>query len=101
MSEEDDEYTAHLRQLPCCLKGHGKCWGPVCVHHTPGRKGMSQKNHDHTGKPICAGHHTERHSLTGFFRKHTKAELREWEERESARYRGEYLGLGASAPVQR
>lgn len=94
MAGDNLEYTANLRLQECAMKGHGPCIGVVHVHHTPGRKGLGQRNSDDTGKPLCAGHHTQRHALSGPFKGWTKATIREWEERTSAHYRRLYLGLG-------
>lgn len=100
MSGEDEEYTRHLRQLPCEMARHGGCQGEVHVHHAQGRKGLGTKNHDHTGKPLCVGHHTARHALSGPFRGWVKAQIRDWEEATSARLRREYLGLGESDSLE-
>lgn len=101
MAGEDKEYTDWLRERGCYLRGHGECTGAVHVHHAQGRKGLSTRNHDHTGKPLCTGHHTERHALSGFFRGFRKYQIRDWEERTAERLRREYLGLGEAPPVQR
>jgi len=101
MAGEDDSYTDWLRSKGCCLAGHGSCWGPVHVHHAQGHKGLGTKNHDHSGKPLCAGHHTERHALSGFFRNFRKADIRSWEELHATRLRGEYMGLGPQDSLQR
>lgn len=99
MSGEDKKYTAFLRQQKCHMVGHGKCLGALHVHHAQGRKGLGTKNHDHTGKPLCTGHHTQRHALSGPFKGWTKDRIRQWEEETSAYYRRIYLGLGEDDAV--
>jgi hypothetical protein len=91
---EDPEYTEFLRGNRCHMTGHGDCIGAVHVHHAQGRKGLGTRNHDHDGKPLCTGHHTQRHSLSGPFKGWTKERIRAWESETSAHYRGIYLGLG-------
>ena len=99
MAGEDDEYTAFLRGLPCHMSGLGPCVGTVCVHHAQGSKGLGTKNHDHTGKPLCVGHHTQRHSLSGPFKGFDKRRIRDWEESVSAYYRRLYLGVEPDDPL--
>ncbi len=99
MAGEDPEYAAFLRTLPCCMMGHGPCVGAVHVHHEPGRKGLGTRNHDHTGKPLCAGHHTQRHSLSGPFKGWNKWRIRDWEASTATKLRGVYLGLGEPSPL--
>jgi hypothetical protein len=100
LANEDRDYTEWLRSLPCTLAGHGVCNGALHVHHSQGRKGLGTRNHDHSGKPLCAGHHTQRHSLSGFFKGFTKPDIREWEEAQAQRLRGEYLGLGRTDTLE-
>lgn len=93
MAGEDPEYTAFLHKLPCSMRGHGPCIGAVHVHHTPGRKGMGQRSSDETGKPLCAGHHTQRHALSGPFKGKDKWAIRDWEDATASLCRRLYLGL--------
>lgn len=94
MAQEDREYLNYIRGLRCACEGHGECIGPVQAHHATGKKGIGTKNHDHRTIPLCSGHHTERHSLSGYFRDFHKADIREWEERLAGECRRQYLGLG-------
>lgn len=75
------------------MSGHGLCSEVVHVHHAQGRKGLGQRNHDSSGKPLCVLHHTQRHALSGPFKGFEKADIRRWEEEQSERCRQLYLGL--------
>jgi hypothetical protein len=97
MAGEDLEYTDHLHQQACSMIGHGQCIGVIHVHHAPGRKGIGQRNPDDTGKPLCAGHHTQRHALSGPFKGWTKETIRKWERETAERYRRLYLGTDEEA----
>ncbi len=101
MAGDDKEYTAFLHTLPCSMRGHGPCIGALHVHHTPGRKGIGQRNSDSTGKPLCAGHHTQRHALSGPFKGKNKREIRDWEEFTANLCRRLYLGLGQHDALER
>lgn len=94
MAGDEKKFTDFLHGLPCYFEGHDECRGVVHVHHAQGRKGLGTRNSDATGKPLCALHHTQRHALSGVFKGFRKADIREWEERVSAHYRGLYLGVG-------
>jgi len=98
MAGENKEYAAWLRKQPCAMTGHGECLGALHVHHSPGHKGLGQRNHDDSGKPLCTLHHTQRHALSGPFRGMGKEALRDWERTTAERFRQLYLGLGPAAP---
>jgi hypothetical protein len=95
MAGEDPEYQRFLRDRGCVMYGHGDCLGAVHVHHAPGGKGIGQRNHDDSGKPLCAKHHTERHSLSGPFKGWGKQRIRDT----AGYFRRLYLGLAESDPL--
>ncbi len=100
MAGEDPDYAEFLRGLPCSMLGHGPCVGVVHVHHAQGGKGLGTRNHDHSGKPLCAGHHTQRHGLSGPFKGFDKRRIRDWEAEHSERCRRLYMGLGENYPLE-
>ncbi len=99
MAGEDAEYCAWVRQQPCSMMGHGDCLGAVHAHHPTGGKGIGQRNHDHGAVPLCSGHHTQRHSLSGPFKGWDKRRIRDWEASTAAELRRIYLGMGEPAPL--
>jgi hypothetical protein len=70
------------------------CSYEMHAHHPTGRKGMGTKRPDAEAYPLCSLHHTQRHSLSGPFKGWAKRDVRSYEEAQSQRLRGEYLGLG-------
>lgn len=54
--ERDPAYLAHVRGLPCLLRGVSPCWGPVDPHHT---LKQSHEGADHSAVPLCRWHHDE------------------------------------------
>lgn len=66
MADEDPEYTAAVRRLPCK--------GPKCerrlaaqAHHRTGA-GMAQRAHDHLSMPLCVFCHHNFHAAAGEFK---------------------------------
>ena len=99
MANEMPEYCRFVRQLPCGMIGHGTCIGAMHAHHPQGGKGMGTRNHDSRVIPLCAGHHTQRHALSGPFKGWDKRRIQAFELAESERVRGLYLGMGESPSV--
>ena len=99
MANEEPEYLKFVRSQPCAMAGNGPCSGEMHAHHPQGGKGMGTRNHDSRAIPLCAKHHTERHSLSGAFKAYDKRRVREFEAQASERLRRQYLGLGELSPV--
>lgn len=61
-----------MRTLPCCVwEQDDPHSGPIQAHHPIGLrwgKGMSTKSADALAIPLCAKHHRDFHSRTGWFR---------------------------------
>lgn len=99
MAGEEPEYCQFVRQLQCSMYGHTKCIGSMHAHHPQGGKGMGTRNHDERTVPLCAGHHTDRHALSGPFKGWGKVRIRAWEAAVAGVCRGLYLGVGEQADV--
>ena len=65
------------------------CWGPVDPHHPKhGRVGAHLKPADSTAFPLCRRHHTEFHSLQGYFFGWCRERLKEWQGEMSEKHGG-------------
>lgn len=66
MAGEDEAYLAWIRHQRCCVEF---CPAKdIEAHHDPFRKGMGQRNHDHTAIPLCRRHHRQFHDVSGHFK---------------------------------
>lgn len=83
MAGEDPEYLAWIRSLVCCLCGSGRASEP---HHT-GRKGTSQRSHDHKAIPLCLACHRHRHALSGPVKGWDEQRVRDFENAQVEHYR--------------
>ncbi len=91
MAGEEPGYLRRVRELGCVIYD-SRCQGPTEAHHATGRKGMGQRNHDHLAMGLCALHHAERHSLSGYFKGMNKAAVRAWEQAQVERLRRDLTG---------
>ena len=99
MAGEDKEYTDWLRMEPCCAPGCGAT--PVQVHHLTGA-GISLRNHDHHGMPLCKEHHDALHQVCGPFRQWSLKERQSWQRTQilihRLRYEKGWGTMGAGPP---
>lgn len=85
MADEDSNYAAATRRLPCAaigMPGH-RCDSPTEAHHAGSRlsapvKGRDRRAHDHTIVPLCHLAHMAWHASSPPFRGMGKAGKRAW-----------------------
>ncbi len=65
------------------------CYGAIEADHL-GERAMGQKADDRTTAPLCAQHHLERTSFSGFFKNWTREGMREWTVEEIAFWQGQH-----------
>jgi hypothetical protein len=80
-------------ELPRCVLSYTcmatPCWGPTDPHHPKHRKsGAHLKPDDSTAFPLCRRHHSELHSLQGFFFGWTRYRLKAWQDEQSTEHGG-------------
>jgi hypothetical protein len=89
MADEDRDYTAWLRKLPCCAP---RCREPIAghAHHRTGA-GVAIRAHDHKAIPLCPVSHHNFHAGAGEFEGWTKEERAAWQDKMIALYRTAYV----------
>jgi hypothetical protein len=71
----DTPYMLAVKDLGCCARHLGGCYGEVQADHA-GRRGLGQKAADDTVIPICRQHHRDRGDFAGVFKKWDQAKMR-------------------------
>lgn len=93
MAGEDSAYLDWIRSHPCAVDRCGE--SAIHAHHRTGRKGMSQRAHDHQAMPLCWKHHRQLHDLAGFFAGWTGERLADWQDEQVAFYHGVFTNQDA------
>lgn len=84
MAGEDRGYLQWIATQPCAareLRPGPPCAGGVVAHHA-GRRGLSQRAHDHTCIPLCDGHHRAYHEARAPFAAMGRDGRRAWADAE-------------------
>ena len=92
MAKKDPEYLRRVKWMRCHICHD---W-PCDAHHITGA-GMGMKAHDRDTIPLCRKHHSELHSLSGYFKGWSGAKLRNWQV-EAVRQTRAYLEKARDIP---
>lgn len=87
MALENKAYLDWIRSQPCFVCDRG---APSHAHHHTGRRGLSQRAHDHDAMPLCHDCHRTFHAAAGRFRHLNNAERLALQDSAVAHYRAIY-----------
>lgn len=77
---------ARIRECDCALVWEDPCLGVTTAHHHTGHRGLSRKSNDRRTFPLCAKHHDDFHTGSGYFSGWSKEERRIWQDVMVERY---------------